>query len=159
MLRSATSITYRYVFPAFLPNRQESHVRTRLGRPRFQFLTKDASQLILKPCRLSVEVFPKRRIDEGLIAGRAAGFFRHHKEAIYDILVESNRDPGLTLGLRFRRKDSAPLTLAEMASAGRAEMIRTFSPRHAYTTHEQAARSPHAERDKLLPRPSRIPRP
>ncbi len=86
------------------------------GRTRLQFLTNDASQRVLKPRGLSVQVFPKRSVDEGLIAECASRFFSHAKEAVHNILVEPDGDPGLALGLRLGRKNPAPLALAEIVS-------------------------------------------
>jgi hypothetical protein len=43
----------------------------------------------------SFQVFPKRRVDQSLIAGRASGSFRHFEKAIHNVLVEPDRDPRL----------------------------------------------------------------
>jgi hypothetical protein len=86
------------------------------GRIRLQLFPDYPSQRILKLGSLSVEVFPQRRVDKGLVAGRTARFFRHPKEAVDNVLVEPNGDPGFAFGLRFRRKNSTSLALAEIVS-------------------------------------------
>ena len=133
------------------------------GRAGLEFLPDDAAQRLLKFWRLSVQVFSKRRVDQRLIASCAARLLRHFKEAVHNVLIEANRNPGLALGLAFRGKDSASLALAEVVaifhrcpsyssrscgSAGRAEMIRMFSYAPGVRDDEQAARRAHTECDK-----------
>src|SRR5580704_1040398 len=83
---------------------------------RFQFLSNDASQRLLEPRHLSVEVLPQGPIDKSLIPGCTPRFLRHLKEAIHNILVEPNCDSSLADGLRFGWKHSAPLPFAEIIS-------------------------------------------
>ena len=121
---------------------------------RFQLLSNDASQRLLEPRYLSVEILPQRPIDKRLIPGRTTGFLRHPKEAIHNILVEPNCDSGLSRGLTFGWKHPAPFPFAEIISilhrsasyssrsgfsAGRAEIIRMFSPRQVATTSKRPA--------------------
>jgi hypothetical protein len=66
--------------------------------------------------RLSVQILPQRRVDKRLITGRAPGLFRHSKEAIHNVLIQSNRDSGFAFGFGFRRKHPASLPFAEIVS-------------------------------------------
>ena len=66
--------------PGHLHNDVSSGVRS-------QFLADNPSQRILEMWRFTVEVFPQRRIDERLLAGRITGGFRHLKKAVHNLLV------------------------------------------------------------------------
>src|SRR5205823_913819 len=86
------------------------------SRAGLQFLANDTAQRLLQLWRLSIEVRPKRGIDEGLIAGCSPGLFRHFKKAVHNVLVEPDGNPGLALRLGFRRKNPAPFTLGEVVA-------------------------------------------
>ena len=74
-----------------------------LHRVRFQFLADDAAQRVLELRRPSVEVLAQGRVDQGLIAGCAAGLFRHFEKTIHDLPIQPDRDTGFALGFGFRR--------------------------------------------------------
>jgi hypothetical protein len=74
------------------------------------------SERILETRGLTVEVFSKRRVDERLISSAAARCFRHLKESVHYVLIEPDSNADLALGFRFRRKNPAALSFAEVVS-------------------------------------------
>jgi hypothetical protein len=99
----------------------------------------------LKPRSIS---FPKRPVDERLVPLRTAGRFGDLKKTIDNVLFESDGYADLAFRFRLRGHNPASLAFAEIvsvfhrsasycsrswASAGRAEMMRMFSPRQVYT--------------------------
>jgi hypothetical protein len=90
--------------------------QARSRRTGFQLLTDNPSERILETRGLTVEVFSKRRVDERLISSAAARCFRHLKESVHYVLIEPDSNADLALGFRFRRKNLAALSFAEVVS-------------------------------------------
>jgi hypothetical protein len=110
------------VITLILNSEVNRHVQSSFGngaessRAGFQLLADDATQGVLQPRRLSLEIFPQRPVDEGLIAGCAPGLLRHLQKAIHNVLIEPDGNPHFAFGLRFRRKNSSPFAPAEIVA-------------------------------------------